>query len=391
MITRAVSLLLDTKPLFKAGLGALMLAATLCLPACSMLGLRGVSVEEASRQPYRLRVGDEVEVSVGGRTDSAVKISIQEDGMLLYAAAGNIPAAGRSIREVEMEIEKLLHSQSAEEPTPGQPAVVSEFEAITPAQALNQVYRLQVGDSVGISVWEHSELTLKAQVRSDGTFPYPLLGSVQATGRTTAELEEELRKQLDQNFLVNPQVTVHLGEAQFTVLGQKGESGTFPMEGTTDLMTAISKAGDLLTLRTSRVEIIRRQGNKQVVIRTNVDRLLNGQEPNIPVLPRDTLYVKAAAGSDLKVSLRLLNAKFTALGEVNNPGTYSIEGSMDVLTAVSIAGGISKFGSSHLEIIRTLGDQKVVIRANIDRILKGRGANFPILPRDTLYARRRLL
>ena len=195
-------------------------------------------------------------------------------------------------------------------------------------------------------------------------------------------------------------VSVRLIGAQFTVLGQKGSSGTYPIEGSLDLMTALGKAGDILTLRTSPVEIIRRQGNKQVVIRANVDRLLNGKDPNIPVLPRDTIYVKppllTATASGFtsaftqKISVRITGAKFTALGEVNNPGVYPIDSALDVLGAVSLAGGISKFGSSRIEVIRTVGAQKVVIRANLDRILQGKDPNFRIFPHDTIHAKRRL-
>lgn len=374
----------------------LALGAVLCLPACSMLGLKTLSVEEARKQPYRLRTGDEIEITLGGRADSLVKTAIGEDGTALYPGLELIPATGKSLRELEAEIEKQFALRSAVQFDPASSSLKNRI--LSPAEAFNQTYQLQVGDQLEISVWEHPELSQKIQIREDGTFPFPLLGTLRAAGRTTSKMEKEIRRRLDQDYIVNPQVTLRLIGAQFTVLGQEGDSGSYPIEGGLDLLTAISKAGDILTLRTSPVEILRRQGNTQVVIRANVDRLLNGEDPNIPVLPRDTIYVKpplttvtgVPSISDRKIAIRLIGAKFTALGEVSSPGTYPIESTMDVLTAISLAGGISKFGSSHIEIIRAVGNQRVVIRANLDRILKGRDSNFPILPRDTLYARRRL-
>ena len=362
----------------------------LALPACAALGGKTLSAAEALKEPYRLRTGDEIEIVVGGRPDSAVKAPIGEDGSVLYPPVGDLPAVGRSLREMEIAIEEKLQSQILPEGETTAPETPSVIETLSPAEAFNAVYTLQPGDQLDISVWEHSELTQKTQIREDGTLPYPLLGSVRAAGRTTAELEEEMRERLDKEYIIHPQVTIRLAGAQFTILGQKGDSGTYPIEGTVDLMTAISKAGDILALRTSPVEILRRQGNKQVVIRANVDRLLSGKDPNIPVLPRDTIYVKPPVAGERKVSIHMVGAKFTALGEVNSPGTYPIEGTVDVLTAVSLAGGISKFGSNSVEIIRSVGDQKTVIRANVDRILKGRDPNVPILPRDTIYAKRRL-
>lgn len=163
------------------------------------------------------------------------------------------------------------------------------------AEASKEPYQLQLGDQLEISVWEHAELSQKIQVREDGTFPFPLIGSVRAAGRTTAELEKEIQDRLNQDYIINPQVSV-----------------------------------------------------------------------------------------------RLIGAKFTAMGEVNNPGNYAIEGTLDLLSAISLAGGISKFGSSRVVVIRSVGDQKVVIRADVARILKGKDPNFSIQPRDTIYARRRL-
>ena len=367
---------------------SLILFVSLALPAGSAMGKKSLSAEEASREPYRMHIGDEVEIILGGHVDSMVKAPVGEDGSVLYPPVGAVPAAGRSVRELEQEIENTLTNQLAPEGESDVASSGSEF--ISPAEAFNQTYQLQLGDQLEITVWEHPELTQKIQIRDDGTFPYPLLGSLQAAGRTTSDLEKELHDRLDKDYIVNPQVTVRHAGAEFTILGQKGDSGSHPIEGNIDLMTALGKAGDILTLRTSAVEIIRRQGNRQVVIRANVDRLLSGKDPNIPILPRDTLCVKAPTAGERKISIRLVGAKFTALGEVNSPGNYPIEGNMDLLAAISLAGGISKFGSSNVEIIRSLGDEKVVIRANVDRILKGKDPNLSIQPRDTIYARRRL-
>jgi len=91
-----------------------------------------------------------------------------------------------------------------------------------------------------------------------------------------------------------------------------------------------------------------------------------------------------------QVTLRSVNAKFSVMGEVARPGSYPVEGKMDVLTAISLAGGITKFGSNRADIIRGEGDEKVTIRANMDAIIRGKEANVDILPHDTVYVRRRI-
>lgn len=369
----------------------LLLALAVGLSCGCAVFSKNLLADEAARRPYQLQIGDEIELSLAGNAESAVKTEIREDGSLLYPASGFIPAAGLSLRELEELISNQLQTQRTEGFTVPEIAV-SSLEVLSPSQAAQQVYLLQPGDQLDVTVWDHAEISQKIQIRDDGLFQYPLIGEVKAAGRSLPKVEREIRDRLDQDYIVTPQVTVRMIGAQFSVLGQKGDSGSFPLEGAMDLLTAISKAGDISTLRAGRVEIIRRQGGRQVTIRTDVDRVLSGKEVNIPVFPRDTLYIKLPNVLDTgyQISAKVLNAKFTILGEVTNPGAYLIEGAVDVLAAVSMAGGITKFGSSRVEIIRNAGQEKVVIPTNVDRILSGREPNLSIHPRDTLYVKRRL-
>lgn len=361
------------------------------LAGCAAFSGQTAKLEEMADQPYRIQKSDELEISLVGRTESEFKTQVQDDGTILYPLIGDLPVAGLSLRELEEEISRKVQAQNAV-PAASPETVETSSEFVTPAQAAHHLYVLQSGDQLDITVWDHEDISQKIQIRDDGLFQYPLIGEIQAAGRSIPEVEREIRDRLNQDYIVEPQVTVRLSGAQFSVLGQKGDSGLFPIDGTVDLLTAISKAGDISTLRSSRVEIIRRQGGKQLTIRADVDRILSGKEINIPVLPRDTLYIKLISAMDtgLRFSVKILNARFTILGEVTSPGAYAIEGNVDLLAAISTAGGITKFGSSQVEVIRAVGDKKVVLSANVDRVLQGRQPNLTILPRDTLYVKRRL-
>ncbi len=374
-----------------AGRALAFLLAAGMLAGCAAFSGQTAKLEELADQPYRIQEGDELEISLVGRTDSEFKNQVQDDGTFLYPLVGDLPVVGLSLRELEEEISRKVQAQNAV-PAASPETVETSSEFVTPAQAAHHLYVLQAGDQLDITVWDHEDISQKIQIRDDGLFQYPLIGEIQAAGRSIPEVEREIRDRLNQDYIVEPQVTVRLSGAQFSVLGQKGDSGLFPIDGTVDLLTAISKAGDISTLRSSRVEIIRRQGGKQVTIRADVDRILSGKEINIPVLPRDTLYIKLISSMDtgLRFSAKVLNARFTILGEVTSPGAYPIEGNVDLLAAISTAGGITKFGSSQVEVIRTVGDKKVVLSANVDRVLQGRQPNLTILPRDTLYVKRRL-
>jgi len=350
-----------------------------------------VSASEVADQSYRLQVGDQVELVFLGRAESALKLPVQEDGTVPYPPTEPVQAAGRSVEELEQEIQSRLNPEDlSDESAPASEIPGTPEQIASLAEALNHIYQLQWGDQLEITVWNQSDLSQKVQIREDGAFSFPLIGNVQTGGRSIPEIQKEITERLDRDYIVNPQVTVRLVGAQYSVLGQKGDSGAFPLEGTVDLLTAISKAGDIAALRSSRVELIRRQGNKQVVVRANVDRILTGKDPNIPVLPRDTIYIKDPLSLGKAVSVRVVGAKFTALGEVERPGSQDIEGPMDLLTAISLAGGITKFGSNRIEVFRASEGTNLVIRVNLEQVLQGREPSITIFPRDTVYVRRRL-
>src|SRR5262245_66401552 len=51
-------------------------------------------------------------------------------------------------------------------------------------------------DVLKITVWRNPELSTDAVVRPDGTVSLPLVGDLQAAGRTSIELKEEIVKRL---------------------------------------------------------------------------------------------------------------------------------------------------------------------------------------------------
>ena len=61
-------------------------------------------------------------------------------------------------------------------------------------------------DVLTITVFGEAELSGKYTVEQDGTFTFPLIGRVKAGGMTLRELEQELKKQLADGYLKNPQV-----------------------------------------------------------------------------------------------------------------------------------------------------------------------------------------
>jgi polysaccharide export outer membrane protein len=91
------------------------------------------------------------------------------------------------------------------------------------------------------------------RVPEDGVINYFFIGDVKVSGKTTTEVEKEIREKLDQDYLVNPQVLVEIekyDEQYVSVAGQVGRPGRvlLPPDHTVDVIEAIAQAGDFTRL-----------------------------------------------------------------------------------------------------------------------------------------------
>src|SRR5574338_1410933 len=76
-----------------------------------------------------------------------------------------------------------------------------------PTTTVANDYRLSIGDKLRIEVYKDPQLSQSVQVRPDGKITLPLVGDVEATGKTPLELRDSLAKSLKE-FMNNPTVTV---------------------------------------------------------------------------------------------------------------------------------------------------------------------------------------
>lgn len=152
-------------------------------------------------------------------------------------------------------------------------------------------------DVLAISVWKEADLSRVVPVRSDGKISLPLVGEVQAAGRTPLQLEEEITAKL-RSYITDPQVTVivqQINSQKFNILGQVNKSGSFQFAAGTTIVDAIALAGGLRDFAKKKAIYILRQtpNGGQVKIMFNYDDFLKGKntDKNILIKPHDTLVV----------------------------------------------------------------------------------------------------
>ena len=115
----------------------------------------------------------------------------------------------------------------------------------TGAMAQDPNYTVKPGDTLSISVWKEPDLQKETLVRPDGSFSFPLVGEVDAKGKTVADINKFMSQRLAK-FISDPVVTVSIQEIKGNkvyVIGQVNKPGEFIMNPTVDVMQALSMAG----------------------------------------------------------------------------------------------------------------------------------------------------
>jgi polysaccharide export outer membrane protein len=74
--------------------------------------------------------------------------------------------------------------------------VIMALAYATNALAQDPNYTVKPGDMLAISVWKDPDLQKETLVRPDGSFSFPLVGEVDAKGKTVADLNMKISQRL---------------------------------------------------------------------------------------------------------------------------------------------------------------------------------------------------
>jgi polysaccharide export outer membrane protein len=174
-------------------------------------------------------------------------------------------------------------------------------EAISaPPASLQQEYRIGVDDKVQVSVWRNPELSVTAPVRPDGMISVPIIGDVQAGGRTPAEVAETIKERLS-TYIREPNVAVILTElhsheflTRIRVTGAVRTPRSMPHRQGMTVLDAILESGGLNEFAApNRTRLYRKvEGNVQVYNIELEDILTKGRlESNVTLKPGDVITV----------------------------------------------------------------------------------------------------
>lgn len=157
-------------------------------------------------------------------------------------------------------------------------------------------YRIGALDELSVNVFREPDLSVEnVVVDVAGKINLPVVGQINAYGRTVDDVSAEIAERLNQRYLRNAEVAVSVNKPTsytFTIEGEVKKPGTYAIPGNVTLLQAVA-IGEGLTekARLSDVIVFRTQNGQRYAARFNVKdiRLARSEDPNLR--PGDTVVI----------------------------------------------------------------------------------------------------
>lgn len=166
-----------------------------------------------------------------------------------------------------------------------------------------QSYQIGPFDVLRYSVFGIEGMEGEIQVDAGGRIAIPLAGSVDAAGRTSEQLADDIAAKLRAAYVRDPKVTVNLYKMQsqmVTVDGEVEQPGLYPIVNDMTLTRAIASARGLSERGSQRnVVILRKIEGKQYLALFNLRDIRQGAYPDPKVYANDVVIVDNSRGHQL--------------------------------------------------------------------------------------------
>ena len=220
-------------------------------------------------------------------------------------------------------------------------------------------YVLGPDDKIALTVHNHPELTATLTVSREGTVTVPLVGVVEADGRSPAEIELQVAEMLGRSYFVDPQVDISVAEYRsqwVMVTGAVPVTGRIFLRGGTRLKEVLSEAGGFRETSGEKITISRRrEGTEQFEV-VNIDRRdFEAGTANPAVRHGDIIDVSKAQFCYIQ-------------GEVRNPSRVPIERGTTLLQAITIVGGLTEWADRRTVTILSAEGGSEARKVNLKRI-----------------------
>ena len=227
---------------------------------------------EETPTPYRLNVGDEIQVESFTDPDINRNLLIQPDGTITLRLLGQVHATGRTVTQLRDALEEQYKKYYKI------PAIT-----VTPLKVNTKLYDLRAVIDRRAGIGGQSQFV---RVTPEGTISLPAIGTVNAQGLTLPELQIELNeryRQIVEGIQINP-ILVQRAPRYVFVVGEVKTPGRFELTGPTTAIQAISMAGSWRVGANLRQIVVFRRGDDWRLLATmiNLQAALLGNQPCPP-------------------------------------------------------------------------------------------------------------
>lgn len=159
-------------------------------------------------------------------------------------------------------------------------------------------YRIAPGDNLVIKLYYHPELNTEVWVRPDGFISLELVGEINVSGYTPAEVDSVLEAKFNRK-LVNPEVAVMVKNSatlKVFVGGEVQQPGLVTIDGGMTLLGAVFQTGGFKSsARLSQIVLLRKdeRSAQPQTITIDVRGALQGEQAqaNLALQPFDVIFV----------------------------------------------------------------------------------------------------
>ena len=297
-------------------------------------------------------------------------------------------------REVLQQVQPNATDEIQGKPTKeATPSAMSATAGNTPVPSTTRGddYRIGPSDVLSVSIFAGGEKEIgeDVTVSPDGQITLPLLGGIQAAGKTVGELRKDSIEPEARQYFVEPQVTVTIKEyhsLSFYISGSVVHPGHYELDKEPSLLELIAKAGGLEPDYGHKAYILRAshsaEGDADKPIVVDMKDLLDqgDMSKNIRLATGDVIHIPR----DRELN-QASNSIFVE-GEVKKPGIYTFQQGITALSACILAGGFNDYAApNRARIIRRNGTEQQIIELNLDAVKKGKAKDVELQPGDLVH------
>jgi polysaccharide export outer membrane protein len=175
-----------------------------------------------------------------------------------------------------------------------------DVETLTATEGLQRIAPL---DKLAINVFQVESLSGEFQVDTAGAISFPLVGTIEAQGKTAPELGTLIASRLGQRYLKNPNVQVSIKESReqtITVEGSVRQPGVYPIKGATSLIRAVALArGAAEDANTSKVVVFRTIKGQRMAAAFDLSAIRRAEAEDPMIYGNDIVVVDGSRGRAL--------------------------------------------------------------------------------------------